>query len=253
MVTLNDLNNFVRDCHLDYAAAGIEVGDPAYEWEEAHHDLPACMGGTKVIPLMKKDHAVHGVLQSEVFQRPCIYGWEADYLEGELYDLCKKWHSEKTLRAFHQKNEKGKTPADLGRESVHKEKDENGKDVHAIRTLGPFYSDPEHQRNAALAAHAKKNEEGKSLLGVQSGKRNWQTIKEKGVGIFHPEVRKRSLEAARQANIKPVRLTNLKTKEVYEFDSTAEASRFVGCAGTNITAVLKGRKKSIKGYSASYV
>jgi hypothetical protein len=44
-----------------------------------------------------EDHAIHGVLQSEVFQHPCIYGWEAEYLDGELYDLCKKWHSLKAV------------------------------------------------------------------------------------------------------------------------------------------------------------
>ena len=253
MVTLKDLDNFVRDCHLDYAAAGIEVGNPSYEWDEAHHPEPGCLGGTKTVPLLRKDHAVHGVLQSEVFQHPCIYGWEATYLESELYDLCKKWHTEKTILAFHQKNEEGETPAELGREELHKKKNKDGKSIHAIKTLAQFYSNPEHQRNASLASHAKKNEEGKSLLGVENGKRNSQIIREKGVGIFSPEVRERSLEAARQANMKPVRLTNLETKEVYEFDSTAEAAKCINCSATNITAVLKGRNKSIKGYTASYV
>lgn len=97
--TIEDLNNQVRDCHLEYAVSGIEVGDPLYEWDLAHHPAPKCLGGTETTLLLRKDHAVHGVMQSEVYQYPCIYGWEAEYLEGELYDLCKKWQTEKGIIA----------------------------------------------------------------------------------------------------------------------------------------------------------
>ena len=99
---LKTLDDFVVDCYLNYAAQGIEVGDPTYEWEEAHHDLPACMGGIKTVTLMRKDHAIHGVLQSEAFQRPCIYGWEVSYLEGEILDLYRKWKREHCRRAGRQ-------------------------------------------------------------------------------------------------------------------------------------------------------
>lgn len=93
--TIEDLEKHVQDCYLDYAASGT-LDDLTLEWELAHHPTPACKGGTKTVKLLKKHHAIHGVIQSEVFQYPCIFGWEANYLDGELYDLCKKWHSEKS-------------------------------------------------------------------------------------------------------------------------------------------------------------
>lgn len=93
--TAEELDQWVRDRVLDYAAEGIDFSDPINEVEECHHPDPKCLGGTTTVTLLKKDHAIHGVLQSEVYQRPCIYGWESDYLEGELLTLCKKWQSEK--------------------------------------------------------------------------------------------------------------------------------------------------------------
>ena len=99
-MNIEELDQWVRDRHLDYASCGIEIGDPLYEWELAHHPVPRCEGGTEMVPLLKSDHAAHGVLQSEVFQRPCIYGWEADFLTGDLLDLCKKWHGEKGKNAM---------------------------------------------------------------------------------------------------------------------------------------------------------
>lgn len=43
------------------------------------------------VPLLREDHAVHGVIQSEVFQHPCIFNWEKQYLTGPYLDLFSKW------------------------------------------------------------------------------------------------------------------------------------------------------------------
>jgi hypothetical protein len=94
-VGLDELNRFVEDCYLDYASRGIEIGDPVYEWHIAHHPEPACLGGTKTVQLMKKDHAVHGVIQSEVFQHPCIFGWEHTFLTESYLVLFHKWSETK--------------------------------------------------------------------------------------------------------------------------------------------------------------
>jgi len=51
---------------------------------------------------------------------------------------------------------------------VHSETDEHGRSLHAVETFGPFFTDPEHQRNAALAAHSDKDELGRSLLAVKT-------------------------------------------------------------------------------------
>lgn len=46
---------------------------------------------------------------------------------------------------------------------------------------------------------------------------------------------------------------NIKTNELVEFNSMAEAARFVGCGRGSIQHVASGRKKSAKGYFWSYV
>ena len=45
---------------------------------------------------------------------------------------------------------------------------------------------------------------------------------------------------------------NIKTNELVEFNSMAEAARFVGCGRASIQHVASGRKKSAKGYFWSY-
>ena len=65
--TLEDLEGYVQDCYLKYSVAGIEVGDPLYEWDNAHHPKSEKLGGATTVPLMRKHHAVHGVIQSEVY------------------------------------------------------------------------------------------------------------------------------------------------------------------------------------------
>jgi hypothetical protein len=41
--------------------------------------------------LLKEHHAVQGVLQSEEFGHPCIYGWENPHLDDEIALVWKKW------------------------------------------------------------------------------------------------------------------------------------------------------------------
>ena len=83
---------WVEGCYAYYAENYYEPGNPEDgEWEDAHYPVPRCEGGEVTIKLLKQHHAVQGVLQSEEYQRPCIWGWEANYLQGEMLELCKKW------------------------------------------------------------------------------------------------------------------------------------------------------------------
>jgi hypothetical protein len=83
---------WVEGCYAYYAENGYEPGNPEDgEWEDAHYPVPKCEGGEVTIKLLKQHHAVQGVLQSEEYQRPCIWGWEANYLQGEMLALCEKW------------------------------------------------------------------------------------------------------------------------------------------------------------------
>lgn len=51
-----------------------------------------------MIRLLEADHAIQGVLQSEAYNTDCIWGWEADYLDGELLALHHKWMQHKGHR-----------------------------------------------------------------------------------------------------------------------------------------------------------
>lgn len=85
-------HEWVYGCYAYYLENYIEPGNPEDgEWHDCHWPVPKCLGGTKTILLLKEHHAVHGVLQSEEWGHPCIWGWEMAYLRGDLLDLGRKW------------------------------------------------------------------------------------------------------------------------------------------------------------------
>ena len=89
-------HEWVYGCYQYYLENHIEPGNPEDGvWEQAHWPVPKCKGGSKTILLLKQHHAVHGVLQSEEWQWPCIYGWEKNYLDGELLQLFSKWYAQR--------------------------------------------------------------------------------------------------------------------------------------------------------------
>jgi len=96
-------HEWVKQCQVKYRYEVIPEGE---HWEDAHYPVPVCENGTETVKLWSRDHAVHGVLQSEDLDRPCIHGYRAhsdrtltethypEYLE--LYD---KWYREHKSRA----------------------------------------------------------------------------------------------------------------------------------------------------------
>ena len=89
-IALEKLEEFVFECLLQYSEQGI-LNDPSYEWNICHHPEPKCLGGEETKDLLREHHAIHGVLQSEAYQRPCIWGWEGQYLtETEDIELFEK-------------------------------------------------------------------------------------------------------------------------------------------------------------------
>lgn len=93
-------HEWVYGCYAYYLENYIEPGNPEDGvWEAAHWPVPACKGGTKTVLLLKEHHAVHGALQSEEWQYPCIFGWEKKYLSGEMLALYKKWKTKLALIA----------------------------------------------------------------------------------------------------------------------------------------------------------
>jgi hypothetical protein len=88
-------HTWVAGCYEYYRRMMYEPGNPEDgTWEAAHWPIPNWAGGTQTILLLKQHHAVHGVLQSEEYGQPCIFGWEANYLNGWLYERCKYWHGQ---------------------------------------------------------------------------------------------------------------------------------------------------------------
>jgi hypothetical protein len=68
----------------------------------AHHPLPKCLGGTTTIYLTPSQHAAHGVIQSCVYNHPCIWSWEQVFIEHdwpELLDVFCEWLSIKNKNA----------------------------------------------------------------------------------------------------------------------------------------------------------
>lgn len=85
-------HEYVLGCQRYYAENGYEPGNPEDgEWHDCHYPVPKCLGGTETVKLLKQHHAVQGVLQSEEYQRCCIWGWEKAYLDGEPLALARKW------------------------------------------------------------------------------------------------------------------------------------------------------------------
>ena len=62
-------------------------------WHECHYPAPKCLGGKTTLLLLEQHHAIQGILQSEEYNHPCIYGWEEQYLPREYLHLYDKWMS----------------------------------------------------------------------------------------------------------------------------------------------------------------
>lgn len=122
-----------------YRNDGIIPGDPDYRWNDAHHPIPRCEGGTETLPLIENHHYVHDIYQSEDFGRCCFFvGNVRRFLYGEgflcenwfdLVHLYEKWASNTKGRSVYTDPETGLNhllfPEDalsLGFESIHKGK-----------------------------------------------------------------------------------------------------------------------------------
>jgi hypothetical protein len=82
---------YVQACYAEYKELGLVPGDEHDgDWEDAHHPLPRKWGESTVL-LLKRHHAVHGILQSEETGYPCVFSWELDYLPPEYLPLYYQW------------------------------------------------------------------------------------------------------------------------------------------------------------------
>ena len=114
---------FIEGCYNWYREADLQPGNPDDgEWQECHYPLPKCLGGTETILLLKEHHAVQGILQSEELNRPCIFGWEKDFL-GELHlSLWQKWMKIKGQKMVEYRTSTEFRHTDESRERIRKAK-----------------------------------------------------------------------------------------------------------------------------------
>jgi len=85
-------NTYVQKVLNYYKIHDIQQGDPNEGiWHRAHYPLPS-RSGNQTILLLPEHHAVQGVLQSEEYQVPCVFGWERKFVKGTIYGaLFEKW------------------------------------------------------------------------------------------------------------------------------------------------------------------
>jgi hypothetical protein len=110
---------FVRWCEDYYFDNRLEPGNPCHgDWESCHYPIPKCLGGSNTVLLLKEHHAIQGVLQSEEYDHPCIWGWEKSYLEAEILSLWRKWMKVKAQPARESwKKESPETKSEWGRKA----------------------------------------------------------------------------------------------------------------------------------------
>ena len=90
-------HEWIEHCQIKYRYEPLPDGE---HWEDAHYPAPECLGGTETVKLWSRDHAVHGVLQSEDLNHPCLHSFrthtDREIISSyypEYLDLYNKWRS----------------------------------------------------------------------------------------------------------------------------------------------------------------
>jgi hypothetical protein len=144
---------YVEGCQQWYREADLQPGNPEDGvWEQCHYPVPKCLGGTETVLLLKEHHAVQGVLQSEEFGHPCIYGWEKRYLDDEIALIWKKWMVAKASgpgkqNPMYGKNHKKETRDKMSKSHRGKKHLEETKQKIREANLGKTVSDESRIKN----------------------------------------------------------------------------------------------------------
>ena len=104
--------DFIDECLKKYEYESLSQNEC---WEDAHYPEPECRNGTETVRLWSRDHAAHGVIQSEELNHPCLhsYRWHTDrnFIESyyiELLPLLIKWQTNLVKMASPKGVEKNK-------------------------------------------------------------------------------------------------------------------------------------------------
>jgi hypothetical protein len=214
-MTIPTQKEWVEGCLAYYLENYYEPGNPEDgEWEESHYPLPKCLGGEETVLLLKRHHAVQGVLQSEELQHPSIYGWEKEFLEGELLSLFEKWTTEKGYLANRAKMEnttheqRGAWLREQWAKLSSEEKSARCKAIRANQTPESKKAHAEKLRQATLALPPEWREQMKKIKTATHGK-PVEVITPGGDKLVFPAVR----EASRQTGLHPYVLRRLLNNE----------------------------------------
>jgi hypothetical protein len=243
---------YVEGCLQWYREADLQPGNPEDgEWHECHYPVPKCLGGTETILLLKEHHAVQGVLQSEEYQHPCIWGWEAEFLREELLNVHKKWMRKKLNLGLNKVNQA--------------ERGSSGGQTIRNKRLGIFNPENtnrirEAQRQSGNRMHQEKigfhglSEEEKRENCIKGGQAAAKVQQEQKIGIFGLSYEEKVAIANKvnEKRKKKVILTHPNGTEE-QVDSISEAARNYNLNRSQLQKILKGLTNGkSKGFTVRY-
>jgi hypothetical protein len=243
---------YVEGCLQWYKEADLQPGNPEDgTWEQCHYPIPKCLGGFEIILLLKEHHAVQGVLQSEEFNHPCIWGWEKRYISEEFLHLWKKWMQQKLALGFSIK-----TQSERGSAGGTRTRADN---------LGIF--DPCNEEKSRKAQHASGTRQRDKKIGIhgltpeerlenskRGGRAAAEIQKTLGIGIYGMSYEQRVANADKvnEKRKKKVVLRHPDGTEE-EIPSICEAARKYNLNRHQLRKILKGLTKGkSKGFTIRY-
>jgi hypothetical protein len=184
---------FALECRARYEEQGLIVDQTNGEF--AHCPLPKEMGD-KGYYLLWEDHQHQGLLQSKDIGRCCFFVGDAKRWLGEHGDFSEDF-SELWDTYW-------KYSGDLSRKNigeVHKEKDEEGKSLLAVRMGKKVHESKDANGKSlhTLKLHEAKNEEGKSLVAVKAGNKTHEAKNEEGKSLHALKINAKKNEEGKSA------------------------------------------------------
>ena len=200
-------HEWIEQCQIKYRFEPLPDGE---HWEDAHYPLPQCLGGTETVRLWSRDHAVHGILQSEDLNHPCLHTFRTHTDRQkischypEYSGLYEKWRSKLSSlsgKINGQKNvEKGFFT--VGHPNCILTFDSQS----AAGTIGGTVT---HQSKVGLFDEAKREERRKLKVGEfseetrekrsQNAREVAEYLKKNELGVFSPGERERSRERGKE-------------------------------------------------------
>lgn len=210
------------------------LSDEQMKGKHVHHNPPKSEGGRDIL-----EHLY--VYSAEVHE--LVHG-------GDGFIGCAKIGAK---RAHKNKDENGKslTAVKAGK-SAHLKRDENGKSIHAKNTIhGPQVDRSKRISKTNRTRHAKnRNEEGKSLLTLEHNKKLHSKKDCDGKSIHAQYMGKKG---GANTPRKPTVVYHVESQKTTIFESLREASRVTGLSRSYLLLLIRGEKEVIKGYRAWYL